>query len=295
MAEPSIKNDAPLGKNLRGVCPTAHLIDPALRCKDGLSFVPVSCFLGRTDHVDSVECHYSVLMPGASPHPPHAHLEEEILVVMSGAAELVVQSPVKPGAMEIFPAPAGTAIYYPSFQPHTIRNASSAPVIYAMLRWASESVGAVERLIPCLVQAQWLQRGDPSRPISMGPLFEGPTAFLGMLHAHTTRIEPGGGYEAHRDSHDVAIFLLTGEIAILGHRITAPAISFIPAGYPHDMSNVGPDPARYLVWEFHRDVTPNAPALARRRAAEALVDEPSPQYRMSPEAYRKDGPPCARV
>jgi uncharacterized RmlC-like cupin family protein len=254
MADASIATEAPHTPALPGIRPTTHLIDPGLRCKDGLAFMPVGCFVGRTEQVDSLECHYSVLMPGNSPHPPHAHLEEEILVVMSGSAELVVQNPVKTGVMERFPAPAGTAIYYPSFQPHTIRNASEAPVIYAMLRWSSEPTGAERRLIPCFVQAEWLKRGDPSRPISMGPLLEGPTAFLGKLHAHTTRIEPGGGYDSHRDSHDVAIFLLTGEIAILGRGIRAPAISFIPAGYPHDMSSVGADPARYLVWEFHRSI-----------------------------------------
>jgi mannose-6-phosphate isomerase-like protein (cupin superfamily) len=295
LAVPSIAVEAPLGNPLRSVGPTTHRIDPAWRCKDGRSFAPIGCFMGRTEHVDSLECHYSVLMPGASPHSPHAHREEEILVVMSGAAELVVQSSVTPGVIEIFPAPAGTAIYYPSFQPHTIRNASAAPVIYAMLRWASESVGGGERLIPCLVQSTWLQRGDPARAISMGPLFQGPTAFLGMLHAHTTRIEPGGGYDAHSDTHDVAIFLLTGEIAIMGQRIRAPAISFIPAGYPHDMDSIGPDPARYLVWEFHRDVTRYRPVAADQAGDEALVERQSSQYRMSPEALPKDGPACSHV
>jgi mannose-6-phosphate isomerase-like protein (cupin superfamily) len=278
LAGPAITTEAAPGEALRTVRPTAHLIDPALRCKGGLSFMPVSCFSGGTDQVDSVECHYSVLMPGASPHSPHAHLEEEILVVMRGSAELVVQSPVKPGVMEIFPASAGTAIYYPSFQPHTIRNASTAPVTYGMLRWSSEHRGGDERLIPCLVEATWLQRGNPSRPISMGPLLEGPTAFLGKLHAHTTRIEPGGGYEAHCDTHDVAIFLLTGEIAILGHRIKAPAISFIPAGYPHDMSSIGPDPARYLVWEFHRHVTSYGLVPADRAGDDAPAEGQSWQY-----------------
>ena len=122
--------------------PTAHPIDPTSRCEDGKSFTPVHCFLGRTDNVDYLECHYSILMPGFSPHLPHAHLDEEILVVMSGAAELVVANSPRDDNPKIVAAPAGTAIYYPPYQHHTIRNASSEPVRYAMLRWRSPAISA---------------------------------------------------------------------------------------------------------------------------------------------------------
>ncbi len=256
-------SDAPRGPALQSIAPTAYLLDPGLRCEDGASFTPMHCFRGRTENVDSLECHYSVLMPGGSPHAPHAHREEEILVVMHGSAELVVPSPLQEGMTGIFPAPAGTAIYYPSFQRHTIRNASEGPVTYAMLRWTSEPVAANDPLIPCLLQAAWLKDGVSDNPISMTRLVEGSTAFLGKLHAHATRILPGGGYEAHRDSHDVAIFLLKGEIAVLGHHIRAPGICFMPAGSPHDMRSIGADPAQYLVWEFHKSAAPPAPHSAR--------------------------------
>ena len=252
----------PLG-SAQSIDPSAYLIDPNLRCADGAVFTPTHCFLGRTETVDSLECHYSVLMPGASPHPPHRHREEEILVVMNGSAELVVPSPIREDITEVFPAPAGTAIYYPSLQRHTIRNASEGPVTYAMLRWTSEAAGAGSPLVPCLVQAAWLQGGARATAISMAPLLEGATDFLGTLHAHATRIEPGGGYGAHRDTHDVAIFLIKGEIAILGSAIAAPAVAFVPAGYPHDMRATGAAPAQYLVWEFHKRAAPRAVAEAR--------------------------------
>jgi oxalate decarboxylase/phosphoglucose isomerase-like protein (cupin superfamily) len=110
--------------------------------------MPIPCFEGRTANVDSLECHYSVLMPGHSPHPPHAHLDEEILVVMNGAAELIVPKAKEDETPQIFAAPAGTAIYYPSYQLHTIRNVSTEPVSYAMLRWKSRSLGEHQPLTP---------------------------------------------------------------------------------------------------------------------------------------------------
>jgi hypothetical protein len=87
-------------------------------------------------------------------------------------------------------------------------------------------------------------------------LLEGATTFLDKLHAHVTRFQPGGGYAAHRDSHDVAIFLIRGQIAILGNSITAPAVVFLPARCLHDMKATGTEMAKYLVWEFHKNSGP---------------------------------------
>ena len=214
---------------------SAHPIDPSSRCADGKSFTPVHCFIGRTGNVDYLESHYSILMPGFSPHLPHAHLDEEILVVMSGAAELVVANSVRDSNPKVFAAPAGTAIYYPPYQHHTIRNASGEPVRYAMLRWRSPAISAKAHLPSRFVPAKWREADIFRGPVSMRTLFEGPSAFLGKLHGHVTRIWPGGGYKAHRDAHDVSIFLIEGEIAVLGKNIVAPAVVFIPAGHLHGM------------------------------------------------------------
>jgi oxalate decarboxylase/phosphoglucose isomerase-like protein (cupin superfamily) len=237
--------------------PSVHPIDPNERCKDGVNFTPTHCFMGRTDNVDYLESHYSVLMPGHSPHLPHAHLDEEILVVMSGAAELVVATSPRDENPRILPAPAGSAIYYPPYQHHTIRNVSSEPVRYAMLRWKSLCISAGKHL-PCrFVAPVWLEGGGFRGPVAMRLMFEGPSAFLGKLHAHVTRVLPGAGYRAHRDDHDVSIFLIEGEIEIVGKAVAAPALVFLPAGCLHGMKALGGKAAKYVVWEFHRTYVPH--------------------------------------
>ena len=242
---------APSMRAASAISSRVHHIDSSLRCAEGVAFMPMPCFTGRTDNIDRLQCHYSVLMPGFLPHLPHRHVDEEILVVMSGAAELVVAKSPRDPAPKIVPAPAGTAIYYPPFQHHTIRNRSREPVRYAMLKWRSDAISASNHLSARFVPPTWL-RTDSSRPIAMKTLFEGPSAFLSKLHAHVTRIAPGAGYDAHRDTHDVAIFLIKGEILVLDQRIVAPAVVFFPAGHLHDMKAAGREPAKYLVWEFHR-------------------------------------------
>jgi uncharacterized RmlC-like cupin family protein len=244
----------------REIAPGAYQIDPDLTCGDGAVFTPTHCFEGRTPNCDYLECHYSVLMPGHSPHAPHQHLHEEILVVMNGEAELML--PDAENLERVVRAPAGTGAYYPAYRPHTIRNGSTAPVSYAMLKWKSASVRP-ERLRGQVIDSEWLRAEDSGEAKRLSTLFEGPTGFQGKLHAHTTRIAPGGGYAAHRDEHDVSIFLLEGEITVMGQRIVAPAVVFYPGGHLHDMHVSGETTARYLVWEFHKSLQ----GRRRRRAA----------------------------
>ena len=89
---------------------------------------------------------------------------------------------------------------------------------------------------------------------------DGPSVWLGKLHAHITRLQPGAGYGAHRDEHDVVIFLLEGAFELMNARIAAPALVFLPAGCLHDMKALGPGLTKYLVWEFHR-TDPEYPAV----------------------------------
>jgi hypothetical protein len=51
---------------------------------------PYSFFHGYTANVEAMESHLSVLSAGHSPHRPHAHVEEELLVVLDGVAEILI-------------------------------------------------------------------------------------------------------------------------------------------------------------------------------------------------------------
>jgi len=82
-------------------------------------------------------------------------------------------------------------------------------------------------------------------------VLEAPTAYLTKLHAHQTVLQPGGGYAAHVDEHDVAIIVISGTIRTAEQDIGPRGIVFFPAGEPHGMHNPGLETAHYLVFEFH--------------------------------------------
>ena len=53
-------------------------------------WTPFHLFHGRTSCLELLNAHFSVLQPGHCPHPPHKHIEEELLTVLDGVAKITV-------------------------------------------------------------------------------------------------------------------------------------------------------------------------------------------------------------
>jgi quercetin dioxygenase-like cupin family protein len=202
-----------------------------------------------------MSCHASVLAGGGhSPHPPHAHGEEELLIPLTGEVELLIaDSATDPTPLVERLGPHGF-VYYPAGQHHTIRNPSAGAVGYLMFKWhASSSSGPNSGP---LLATRICRYGDmvdstPSASFHTQRVVEGPTAHLRKLHSHVTTLQPGGGYAPHVDGYDVAIVTLSGTLETLGQRVEPGSVIYYAAGESHGMRNVGTDAARYLVFEFH--------------------------------------------
>jgi quercetin dioxygenase-like cupin family protein len=240
----------------------------------GKPWVATHLFKGRTPNLGWIACHHSVLAPGQVPHPPHQHPEEEILVVLEGASELVIPAGPDDPSPRVEPVRAGHLVYYPRDQFHTIRNSSAEPVAYLMLKWRQEG-GGPEARTGALGTA--VMEAGPGEAEAGGrvtrKLEQGATEWLDRLRFHVTTLAPGAGYDAHRDAHDVAVVLLAGRVRANGTTLEGRGIMLFPGGAPHDMRNVGDTDARYLVVEFHggaRVVAPGVLGRLRGRGAEAL-------------------------
>ena len=211
---------------------------------------PYPFFNGYTANVEGMESHLSVLSAGHSPHPPHAHVEEELLLVLDGVAEiLITDDDSSEGRVEVLGP--GSFVYHPAYQHHTIRNRSDAPVTYVVFCWQSCPLE-----VEAPLQSHVFHWDHPNVPEGSAPFWarvvlEAPTAYLTKLHAHQTVLQPGGGYAAHVDEHDVAIIVISGTIRTAEQDIGPRGIVFFPAGEPHGMHNPGLETAHYLVFEFH--------------------------------------------
>jgi mannose-6-phosphate isomerase-like protein (cupin superfamily) len=221
------------------------------RVPDAEGWKPYPILRGRTANLSLMQSHASVLSPGCSPHPPHCHVEEELLVVLDGEAEIVIADSAEDPAPRVETMRTGDFAYYPAYQYHTIRNASGAPVKYQMFRWQGILRGTWERMKTAIHRSHFDGPSQAADQMRMGLIFEAPTAFLRKLHAHVTTMPAGAGYPAHEDEHDVAIMVFGGTVEADGFPLAPGESVYHPAGVHHGLRNTSSQPASYLVFEFH--------------------------------------------
>jgi mannose-6-phosphate isomerase-like protein (cupin superfamily) len=85
-------------------------------------------FEGPTSQLKSVTAGSLLLKPGMEPHPPHQHPEEEIIIVASGHAEILVGG-------EKVPSAPNSMMYCESNKLHGIRNAGTEPLLFYYFKW----------------------------------------------------------------------------------------------------------------------------------------------------------------
>ncbi len=88
-------------------------------------------FAAPTATLDELEYHSTTLAPGASPHPPHTHQNEELLIIKTGEVEAYVNG-------EWTRAPEGSLVFFATMVPHTVRNSSTTPATYHVVNWAAK-------------------------------------------------------------------------------------------------------------------------------------------------------------
>ncbi len=239
---------------------------------DGKPWTPYPLIMGRTAAVGRLGAHFSLLQPGHSPHEAHAHVEEEILIVIDGDADIILpvtQTDPAPAIQRLKP---GDFAYYPAYRWHTIRNSSAKPIVYLMFKWRGTSLG----LTPHAAAGVFLDGNESvstGKPFQTKLVFEGATHFLNKLHVHRSVLLPGGGYEPHADPYDVLIVLFQGTVRTMGRTMTAPAFFYHPAGSLHGIRALGERPARYLAVEMHGAEERDARGRERARADWSMADE----------------------
>ena len=81
-----------------------------------------------TSMVDELEMHVTTLNEGMKSHDQHTHLDEEIIVVLKGEVEEMIDDHPYHGE-------TGSLIYLSSMIPHGIRNAGKGQCEYYAIRW----------------------------------------------------------------------------------------------------------------------------------------------------------------
>jgi XRE family transcriptional regulator, regulator of sulfur utilization len=83
-----------------------------------------------TATLDELEIHITTLNPGETPHAPHQHPAEELLIVKEGTVESLVNGELK----RVGP---GSIIFQASNQMHSIKNVGTTQATYHVIQWQS--------------------------------------------------------------------------------------------------------------------------------------------------------------
>jgi mannose-6-phosphate isomerase-like protein (cupin superfamily) len=87
-------------------------------------------FQAPTATLDELESHVTTLNAGETPHPPHKHPDEELLIIKEGTVEALVNGQMK----RVGP---GSVIFQASNQEHSIRNVGQGQATYHVIKWNS--------------------------------------------------------------------------------------------------------------------------------------------------------------
>ncbi len=85
-------------------------------------------FEGRTDLLKAMTAGSLVLNPGAMPHPPHRHPEEEFMLVTEGSGEIQVGD-------KVTQVSAGAMMYCAGNVLHGIENTGAGPMTFYFYKW----------------------------------------------------------------------------------------------------------------------------------------------------------------
>ena len=94
-----------------------------------------SFFKVRTPTLEELDVHVTTLNPGKSPHPPHRHPNEEMIIVRQGTVEALVNVEWK----RVGP---GSVIFFASNQLHGLRNVGTDPAVYHVINFKTAATPA---------------------------------------------------------------------------------------------------------------------------------------------------------
>jgi XRE family transcriptional regulator, regulator of sulfur utilization len=91
-------------------------------------------FDGPTGTLTNLEGHVTTLNPGETPHDPHRHPDEEMIIVKAGTLEVYINDTKQR-------AGTGSLFFFAPNDLHGVKNVGTEPAMYFVFRWISPLTG----------------------------------------------------------------------------------------------------------------------------------------------------------
>jgi len=89
-----------------------------------------SLYKGPTATLPELEMHVTTLNPGTTSHPPHHHVNEELVLIREGTVETL-------SAGKWVRLGPGSVIFNASDSLHGLRNVGTTPAVYHVINWST--------------------------------------------------------------------------------------------------------------------------------------------------------------
>ncbi len=115
--------------------PTTPILGPATFDWDKMTVTKTdvgevrSLYRGPTATLDELEMHVTTLNPATTSHPPHQHVNEELVIIREGTVETLS------GGKWVRLGP-GSVIFNASNSLHGLRNVGTTPAVYHVVNWS---------------------------------------------------------------------------------------------------------------------------------------------------------------
>lgn len=189
----------------------------------------------------------SLLGVNQIPHELHSHMDAEIIVLLSGCLDIIGPE------NRVRVCGAGSFFHHPPGDWHTLQSVGPEAARFLVFKWSrdvprQEVVNASTLIFDA---RSWQPANEQPGIQRYRPSEAQPLENRGRLVTEVIRIAPDTGYPPHTHDHDLMLILLRGQMRGLGHDTSAPAIIYYPAGMPHALAPLSPEPIDLLAFEFH--------------------------------------------
>jgi len=205
--------------------------------------------------LERFELQIGTLNPGKTPHAPHCHPWEEILIIKDGALEVSINGETQPAA-------PGDVIFFASNDVHTVVNRGAQPATFYVINFCTDAVHTVRdepsakwappgTLRSCVVHWDKIEPKPMTHDIRRSFL-DSPTVTFTNLKIHTATAA-AGRYPVRHSGHANLLLVIMKEgmmesnVDGVTHLVGPGDLVFLAPGAVQTLRNPGSVPATYYV------------------------------------------------
>jgi (S)-ureidoglycine aminohydrolase len=208
------------------------------------------------------EVHRTTLQPGAKPHEAHRHEREEMMILLEGELEVLIEETrTRIGA--------GSAFFVVSNDLHGVTNVGTERASYLVLNFYTPEGAKIPPGAQAAIGSTiWQWSGWPvnsAPPTEVRDFVSAPTRTLPRFEMQAATLHPGASPPGGRRAEELFLLVKDGELeAVAGDgtiRLRPGDLFFVASGQECHWRQVGAVPATYYLVQFRTPATPDSLAV----------------------------------